>query len=62
MRQYRPARADDWDWLGERPMLEGKTVFECNDWRDSGLLDASGTKLIVRDVIGPIGFVWPREA
>lgn len=60
MRQYRPARADD-GWYEDKPMLEGKTVFERDGWQDTGLLDANGRKLMVRDGVGPIGFVTFRD-
>lgn len=55
MKQYRTVRACDWP--EDQPMLEGKTVFERDGWQDSGLLDQSGRKLMVRDGLGPIGFV-----
>ena len=38
------------------------TVFEPDDaWQDTGLLDASGTPLMRRDRLGPIGFTAPVE-
>lgn len=57
MRQYRALVRSTDEWMDDKPMLEGRTVFERDGWQDSGLLDASGNKLMARDRVGPIGFV-----
>ena len=54
MRVYR-TRASD--WFEDRPMMEGRTVYEDRDWRNTRLLDASGAKLYARDHMDQIGFV-----
>ncbi|MFC6790590.1 hypothetical protein ACFQE0_13835 [Methylobacterium komagatae] len=69
MREYRLAP------LGRRPqaaivlhpgddvaVARDLTVFEPDDaWQDTGLLDASGTPLMRRDRLGPIGFTAQIE-
>ncbi|MBB2959856.1 MULTISPECIES: hypothetical protein [Methylobacteriaceae] len=69
MREYRaiPAprrpRADIvLDQFDDMAVVRDVTVFEpAGEWRESGLLDASGTPLMRRDRIGPIGFIHPKD-
>ncbi|MEN3229194.1 hypothetical protein PUR21_16380 [Methylorubrum rhodesianum] len=69
MREYRaiPAprrpRADIvLDQFDDMAVVRDVTVFEpVGGWRESGLLDASGTPLMRRDRLGPVGFIPPKD-
>ena len=43
------------EWDDEKPMLEGKTVYEPDEPVDTGLLDKDGNRIGRR--MSPIGFV-----
>jgi len=66
IRSARPARADSYPDAFDTDrfaVVRSLMVFEPDeDWRDSGLVDASGTPLMRRDRLGPIGFITPRDA
>jgi hypothetical protein len=68
-REYSPAparrpRADAYpDAFDDRfAVVRDLTVFEPRDeWRGTGLLDASGTPLMRRERFGPIGFIHHQD-
>lgn len=63
MREYfvKPAKADDDDWW-EPTVTFGPTiqVIETEESVDTGVLDAAGNRIHMRERKNPVGFIWPR--